>query len=169
MSELLDIVNEKDEVVGQVVRDDSNKGDYLFRMIFIGFYTPEKEIILQRRSMSKKLLPGKLTTTVSGHVESGWSYHDTAVKEAFEETGVAVDPEKLHHIGVFPADEMRAVYAYPYDGAVADLKIEEKDGDGFVAMSLTEFREAYAETPEMFTPFFRTVGATALLDYIEKI
>lgn len=100
MAELLDIVNEKDEVIGQVERDDASGVKHIYRTVFIGFYTSDKRIILQLRSQVKIYNPGKLTTTVSGHVESGYSYDEAAIKEGFEETGVVIDLSKLEKVGV---------------------------------------------------------------------
>lgn len=168
MTEILDIVNENDEVIGQIDRDKKNDS-YIIRVVFIGFYTYDKKIVLQKRSMQKKNNPGKLTASVSGHVESGMSYEDTAVKEALEETGVAVDPDKLVSLGVFLEDNvMRAVFAYPFDGSIDDLKIEEGEGDGFVLMDVSELRRKREESPETFTPFILSKPGKLLLDYIEQ-
>jgi 8-oxo-dGTP pyrophosphatase MutT (NUDIX family) len=170
MAELLDIVNENDEVIGQVERDDTKKGDHIFRMVFIGFYTPDKRIILQRRSMAKKIHPGQLTATVSGHVESGSSYFKAAVKEAYEESGIAIVPKKLHHLGIiFGGDAMRAVYAYPFDGKLEDLKIEEGEGAGFVALPIEMLRKERIKNPDQYTSFIRSDAATKLIDYIDQV
>lgn len=169
MTELLDIVNDNDEVIGQIERDDLDKAKHLFRMIFIAYYTPDKRIILQLRSMIKKNNPGKLTTTVSGHVESGMSYDETAIKEGFEESGVEINPDKLHHLGVFRTDAMRAVYAYPYDGEPDDLMIEDGEGAGFIAMPIPELRQERINNPDQFTQFVRSGVMTKLIDYIETV
>jgi isopentenyl-diphosphate delta-isomerase len=170
MAELLDIVNEKDEIIGQVERDDINKAKHIFRMVFIGFYTPDKHIILQLRSATKKYNPGKLTSTVSGHVESGYSYDETAIREAHEETGVTIDPSRLEKVGVFyGGDAMRAVYAYPFDGTAEALRVEENDGAGFVSLTVHELRKEIAENPDKFTPFFETKAGASLVDYIHRM
>ena len=170
MAELLDIVNEKDEVVGRIERDDINKARHIFRTVFIGFYTPERHIILQLRSMTKKHNPGKLTSTISGHVESGHSYDETAIKEAYEETGISIDPTKLESVGVmYGGDAMRAVYAYPFGGSSEDLKVEEGEGDGFVSMPIEELRKELTEQPDKFTPFFATEAGMRMIDHIDRM
>jgi 8-oxo-dGTP pyrophosphatase MutT (NUDIX family) len=138
-------------------------------MVFIGFYTPDKDIILQLRSMTKKHNPGKLTSTVSGHVESGYSYDETAIKEGFEETGIVINPSKLDKVGVFyGGDAMRAVYVYPFDGSVEDLRVEENDGAGFVKMPINQLQKELAENPDKFTPFFVTEAGANLIDFIDQ-
>jgi 8-oxo-dGTP pyrophosphatase MutT (NUDIX family) len=168
MAELLDIVNEHDQVIGQIERDDANKAKHIFRMVFIGFYTPDKHIILQLRSLAKKNNPGKLTATVSGHVQSGQSYDVTALKEGYEESGITINPANLKSLGVmFGGDAMRAMYAYPFDGTTEDLKVEEGEGAGFVAMSIPALRKERNENPDKFTPFILGEAGTALIEYIE--
>ena len=71
MSEILDVVNENDEVIGQAERDEVHSKGLLCRLVYVRFYTTDGKVILQKRSASKKNDPGKLTTTVSGHVASG--------------------------------------------------------------------------------------------------
>lgn len=168
MTEILDIVNENDEVIGQIERSHPDKEKHMVRVVFVGFYTPDGQLILQRRGPNKKGA-GKLTTTVSGHVESGWSYDDTAVKESSEETGVTVDPSKLHFLGTFPTDVMRAVYAYPFTGEVTTLEVEVGEGDGFVAMHIDTLQHEITHSPDLFTPFFQTKAAVALIDYIKSV
>jgi isopentenyldiphosphate isomerase len=168
MAEILDIVNEKDEVIGQTERNDAGGVKHIFRTVFVGFYTSDNQTLLQRRSMAKIYNPGMLTTTVSGHVESGYSYDDAAIKEALEETGVAIDPSELENVGVmFDGTAMRAVYAYRFNGAIEDLKIEENEGDGFVAMSVSDLRKEIIESPDKFTPFMRSEAGEELIRHIE--
>lgn len=177
MPEILDIVNENDEVVGQIARSDVESKDiadrrYIVRKVFVGFYTPDKQIILQLRSKTKKSNPNKLTVTVSGHVESGWSYDDTAVKECYEESGIHIDPAKLKSLGVvFDRDnyDMRAIYAYPFDGKIDDLKIEDGEGAGFVMMPVATLRKEQTANLEKFVPFVTSEYCNILLDYIDSI
>lgn len=165
MIEILDIVNEKDEVIGQIDRAHPDKLSYMVRVVFVCFYTPDGMLLLQRRGPNKAGA-GKLTTTVSGHVESGWSYDDTAVKECQEETGIAIDGNKLHFLGTFPTDVMRAVYAYPFGGDISELQVEEGEGDGFVAVHIDAIADEMQQFPDKFTPFFQTEASKMLVDYI---
>lgn len=169
MTEILDIVDENDHVIGQIDRDLKDDS-HIVRVIFIGFYTPDKKLFMQKRSMLKKKNPGKMTATVSGHVESGMSYDDTVVKEALEESGIAIDPAKVVYLGKFlEQGTMRAVYAYPFDGGIDDLQIEAGEGDGFVALTIPEIRQRLQTNPDEFTPFVSSESGAALLNYIEQV
>ncbi len=50
--------------------------------------------LLQKRSPTKDLQPGKWAISVGGHVARGETYEETARREAFEELGIRV--ESLH-------------------------------------------------------------------------
>ena len=183
MAEILDIVNENDEVIGHIERNDAELDKYIFRSIFILFYTPDKRLILQLRSMNKKSNPGKLTTTVSGHVASGSTYDETAIKEAYEESGIKIDPSKLKNLGVVFVDPqslknagvengagvMRGIYAYQYNGEVEKLKVEKNEGAGFVTITIDQLRKQRIKNPEKFTPSILSDAGTKLIDYIERV
>lgn len=179
MAEILDVVNERDEVIGQAERDEVHKTGLMCRMAYVCFYTVNKEIILQRRSLSKKSHPGKLTTTVSGHVASGDTYHETAIKETFEETGVVIDPAKLTDLGVVHANyienetylsnAMRALYAYQYDGDIYDLKVENGEGAGFELMAIDEFKQRSKSNPEEFVTLVVDQHGQEMIRKIEEL
>lgn len=159
MSELLDIVNDRDEVIGQAERDEVHKAGLVCRLVYVCFYTPDRKIILQKRSTTKKNDPGKLTTAVSGHVASGQTYLEAAIRETLEETGVRIEDSRLHSFGVVRADyiqgtyisnAMRGLFAYQFTGNISDLKVEDGDGAGFTTLTIEELEEQLNTNPERF-------------------
>lgn len=179
MTEILDVVNERDEVTGQMERAELHRQGLIYRSVHVQFYTPAGDIILQRRSMSKATYPGCLTTTVSGHVESGMTYYDTALKETHEETGIVIDPTKLsdlgkvyfehpHHEGT-RGNAMKGLYAYLYNGALDQLQIEAGEADGFEVFTFDEFRKAVKTDPSDFVMLLSMKPGQEMIDKIEKL
>ncbi|MBP7760831.1 NUDIX domain-containing protein [Candidatus Saccharibacteria bacterium] len=126
-------------------------------------------MILQKRSTTKKNDPGKLTTTVSGHVASAQNYLEAAVRETLEETGVEVEASDLVDMGVVRADyvqgdylsnAMRGLFGYEFSGNVSDLKVENGDGAGFVGLPIEVLEKQLDTEPERF--------ATVLTDTVDK-
>ncbi len=159
MSEILDIVNDSDEVIGQAERDRVHREGLVCRLVYVCFYTANREIILQKRSDTKKNDPGKLTTTVSGHVASGQTYLEAAVRETVEESGIEISSKDLKDLGVVRADyvqgdylsnAMRGLFAYEFDGAAADLKVEDGDGAGFETFNIDELERELVSNPNRF-------------------
>lgn len=159
MSEILDIVNDRDEVIGQAERDEVHRTGLVCRFVYVCFYTTDGKVILQKRSDTKKNDPGKLTTTVSGHVTSGQDYLEAAVRETVEESGVEIEASDLVPLGVVRADyvqgdyisnAMRGLFAYKFDGNVSDLKVEDGDGAGFAILSIDELEQQLSSQPKKF-------------------
>lgn len=169
MSEILDVVNDQDEVIGQAERDEVHRIGLVCRLAYVCFYTANREIILQKRSITKKNDPGKLTTTVSGHVASGQDYLEAAVRETLEETGVEIEANDLTAMGIVRADyvqgdylsnAMRGLFSYQFVGNVSDLKVEDGDGAGFVTLPIEELEKQLDTEPEKF--------ATVLTDKVGR-
>jgi len=159
MSEILDVVNENDEVIGQAERDEVHRTGLVCRLAYVCFYTADREVILQKRSDTKKNDAGKLTTTVSGHIASGQSYLEAAVRETLEESGIKVEASDLTDLGVVRADyvqgvylsnAMRGLFAYKFDGSIDDLEVEDVDGAGFVKLSIEELEGWLDSEPGKF-------------------
>lgn len=178
MSEILDVVNEHDEVIGQAERDEVHRLGLVCRLVYVCFYTPNGEIILQKRSDTKKNDAGKLTTTVSGHVASGQDYLEAAARETLEESGVEVESSDLESLGVVRADyvqgaylsnAMRGLFAYRFDGSVNKLKVEDIDGAGFVKLSIEELEKQLGSEPGKFATVLTDEVGRDLVKGIRKL
>jgi len=145
--ELLDIVDDNDQVIGQALRSEAHKNKLLHREVNVWFVTPQKEIIFQKRSLLKENYPGLLTVTAGGHVSSGEDYQAAIIKEIFEETGFKVYASDLIFLGFkkFQSfdeitnsynNSIRAFYGYIYNGEIEALKVEQDAGSGFEKMPL---------------------------------
>lgn len=131
--------------------------------MYVCFYTANREVIFQKRSDTKKNGSGKLTTTVSGHVASGQSYAEAAVRETLEETGIQISPDDLKNLGVIRDDyaqgdylsnAMRGLFAYKFDGTIADLKVEDGEGAGFEVFDIDELEIELEASPNKFADVF---------------
>ncbi len=178
MSEILDIVNAQDEIIGQADRDEVHRTGLLCRLVYVCFYTPNGEIILQRRGMAKKNDPGKLTTTVSGHVGSGQNYIDAAIRETYEETGIKPARDALTNLGVIRADyvqgtylsyAMRGFFAYKFTGTIDDLIVEDGDGAGFVSLPIDELSTRVQKFPNEFAIVLATEPGKKLMQDIRHL
>ncbi len=178
MSEILDIVNDSDEVIGQAERDRVHREGLVCRLVYVCFYTSNREIILQKRSDTKKNDPGKLTTTVSGHVASGQSYLEAAVRETVEESGIEVSADDLKELGVVRADyvqgdylsnAMRGLFAYEFNGTAADLKVEDGDGAGFETFDVDKLEEELLSNPDRFAVVLADEVGKSIVRNVKKL
>ena len=85
--EYLGIVNEKDEVIGWASYQDVYKKLLIHRIAHILIFDNRNRILLQLRSKAKSFCPLHWSTSVGGHVHSGETYKEAALRECREELG----------------------------------------------------------------------------------
>lgn len=89
--ELFYLINENDEVIGSVTRQEAHSDKTkLHRAVSIVITNDQHQILLQKRSDKKDKYPGYWTVSASGHVEYGTSYEEAAARELKEEVGLVV-------------------------------------------------------------------------------
>ena len=98
--EIFDIVNERDEVIGQRPRREVHQLGLWHRAVHILVFNARGDVFLQKRSMLKDTAKGKWDSSTSGHVDSGEDYDTSAVRELGEEIGLYVNttPKRLFKI-----------------------------------------------------------------------
>lgn len=86
--ELLDLVNEKDEIIGEVWKSEANqKPNLIHREVAVIIYDDNGKVLFQKRSRFKKVNPGIWAETVAGHVSKGEKPINSAHRELLEELG----------------------------------------------------------------------------------
>lgn len=86
--EYLDIVNEQDEVVGRVERQEAHQKKLPHRIVHVFVFNDRGEMAAQLRSDKVEFCPHHWITAVAGHVKAGQTYLEGARDEAQEELGV---------------------------------------------------------------------------------
>ncbi len=84
--ELLDIVNDQDQIVGQMLRSDVYaQNTYYFRVVNEFIINSQGQLWIPRRNKNKKLFPSCLDASMSGHVMAGETYQQAFERELYEE------------------------------------------------------------------------------------
>jgi isopentenyldiphosphate isomerase len=98
--EIFDIVNERDEVIGQAPRREVHARGLWHRAVHVLVFNARGEVFLQKRSMKKDTAKGKWDSSSSGHVDTGEDYDTCAVRELREEIGLVLTqtPQRLFKI-----------------------------------------------------------------------
>ena len=91
--EILDIVDEHDQVVGQSPRGEAYARGLRHRCVFIQARDADGRLFVHRRTPTKLVFPSLYDMWVGGVVGAGESYDDAALREAEEELGVSGLPK----------------------------------------------------------------------------
>ncbi|MFI8534401.1 NUDIX hydrolase [Streptomyces aquilus] len=91
--EILDILDEHDQVVGQSPRGEAYARGLRHRCVFIQARDAAGRLFVHRRTPTKLAFPSLYDMWVGGVVGAGESYDDAALREAEEELGVSGLPE----------------------------------------------------------------------------
>jgi isopentenyldiphosphate isomerase len=112
--EIFDVVNERDEVVDAKPRSVVHAQGLLHRAVHVLVFNSRGEIFLQKRSLLKDRQPGVWDSSSSGHVDSGETYDETAVRELREEIGLDLksSPQKLFKIDACAETDAEFVWVY---------------------------------------------------------
>lgn len=95
MEEFFDVYDASGKWIGQYPRSECHGNPALIHQSVhvVVFDRSGKRILLQKRSLSKDIQPGKWDTAVGGHVAAGESVEAAAQRELAEELGITGDVE----------------------------------------------------------------------------
>ena len=156
--EIFDIVNERDEVIGQATRREVHARKLWHRAIHVLVFSEAGRVFLQKRSLAKDTAPGCWDSSCSGHLDTGEDYAMAAVRELQEEIGVSVpSPAALSPVlRLTPCAETGWefvwVYTLRYDGPFVLNPAEITEGAWFTRLELAERLRA---EPDTFARSFR--------------
>lgn len=156
--EIFDIVNDRDEVVGQAPRREVHARGLWHRAVHVLVFNARGEVFLQKRSMLKDTAKGLWDSSSSGHLDRGEDYDACAVRELREEIGLAVGrpPERLFKISACQETgwEFCWVYRCASEGPFTLHPEEIERGGWFAPEFVTRWMAA---KPEEFASAFRLI------------
>jgi isopentenyldiphosphate isomerase len=86
------VVSEDDNVIVKVSKEECHAKHLLHRAVFVFVFDPKGNLYLRR------IKPGKLTGSVSGHVLSNESYEEAAIRELKSGLGITIDEYDLEKV-----------------------------------------------------------------------
>jgi len=158
--EVFDVVNDRDEVVGQATRRDVHAKRLWHRAVHALVFGRDGRVFLQKRSMLKDTSPGCWDSSCSGHLDSGESYDAAVVRELGEEIGLTVKPENglkaLFKVEARKETGWEFVWTYQLEseGPFELHPAEVEDGAWFTQEEVTC---GITERPQQFTRSFKFI------------
>jgi len=161
--EVFDVVDARDEVVGQAMRGEVHAQRLRHRAVHVLVFDARGRVFLQKRSRAKDTAPGCWDSSCSGHVDAGEDYDAAAHRELGEELGlaVAVPPARWFRLEAGPETGWEFVWVYRLraEGPFALNPAEIECGEWREPAAVTQ---AVAGRPDEHAPAFRLVWARAV-------
>ena len=160
--EIFDIVDDRDEVVGQMPRREVHRLGLKHRATHILVFNARGECFLQQRSLAKDCSPGLWDSSASGHLDTGETYDTCAVRELGEELGIAssVNPVRLFKVeaSLATGHEFCWVYRLDHEGPFQLQASEVRGGAWFTPEAIIQW---IARRPSDFSGAFLRIWAEA--------
>jgi isopentenyl-diphosphate delta-isomerase len=159
--ELLDVVDENDNVVGQATREECHSRRLIHRCAFVLLYNSRGELLLLKRAAKVDRYPG-LYSVVGEHVKAGESYEEAAKRGMKEELGADVYVEYIAKIPMFSEEEREigAIFKGVYDGP---FRIDPGEVERVTFYPLEEILERFHRNEIQVTP-----GTSFVLKYLSE-
>ncbi|MBW3002339.1 NUDIX domain-containing protein [Candidatus Woesearchaeota archaeon] len=156
MTETLDVVDEKDEVIATASRKECHEKKIRHRGVQVFILNEEGDFFIQKRSPKKDIFPGLYEGGITGHVLSGETYKQAAVRELKEELGINIHENDLREMFSFKIlfeneHELITAYLLDYDG---QIKIDQDEVVSGQFLSLDELKQKIKDNEKEFTPAF---------------
>ena len=99
MSELIEVLDENGNRTGEILtREEIHKKGLCHKIVVIAIIDVKGNILMQQRSKKRLTNPEKWDVTAAGHVSSGQTSTEAAIRETLEEVGIKVNEKELEYI-----------------------------------------------------------------------
>ncbi len=137
MEEKFDVLNEWGEFTGKIAsREECHKKGLWHRAVYAFIIDENKNVLLQKRSSTKKLWPNKWDFTLGGHVTSGEFGRQALIREAKEELGIEISDSDIKYlVGSTSINEQGDIINKHYNECylitknidISDIKIQKEE------------------------------------------
>lgn len=134
--EFFDVVNEDDMVIGDASRAECHEQGLIHRSVMFFVFDSERKVLVTKRTQNKDFFPGYFSIVLGGHVHSGESYKEAAVREIKEEIEVDAQPYYMESFEKRIPEEKEnvKVFGVNVDGEII-LNKEELESGEFIEVS----------------------------------
>ena len=177
--ELLDVLDENGNYTGRAEERQIVHSDGLWH-IHVGVWIMNKkgELLFQKRSMEKKVNPGKWSRT-GGHVDSGETPLEAIQRETYEEIGVKIPTDKFKLLSIrkeevyltnYKVINRHFIYSYfaLVDYKIEDYSMQEEEISDLKYMTIEEMEEAYKNMDDSYT-FVRWNNIEKLIEELKEL
>lgn len=160
-NELIDVVDEKNEPVGQIARRDVFATGSNFRTVAVFVLDHDDRLLLQQLGGTRDRHPLQWGSSVAGYLHAGESYRAAAQRRLLEEIGLSA---RLTEVGVVPiCDEGVTKFVGLFLARSDSARIAEPEHiEQLDFVPLQSIQDATERRPKDFTATFKALIRTWL-------
>ena len=153
--EVFDVVNERDEVIGQLARREVHRQGLKHRAVHVLIFNARGELFLQKRSLKKDNHPGVWDSSAAGHLDTGEDYDVCAMREVQEELGIKLPcvPQRVLRVNACEETGQEFVWVYRCEHE-GPFQLHPEEIDEGAWFTLEKIRSWIREGPGDFAPGF---------------
>jgi isopentenyldiphosphate isomerase len=158
--ESFNIVDEHDNPIPGVLVDKKflHKMTGFHRAIHILVEVFGGKFLIQKKAIHTEN-GGKWSSAVSGHVRSGETYAEAAIREAKEELGLEINEKDLHEIAKLPpseatANEFVTIFSYLMDPKKEEVSLLSGEVDEIIICPLNDLISDVDKNRSSYSPAF---------------
>lgn len=114
MEEQVVLVNENDEKIGLMPKQEAHEKGVLHRAFSVFIFNDKNELMLQQRAMHKYHSPGLWTNTCCSHQRDGETSLEAGKRRLFEEMGFSTDLKETTSF----------IYKAPFDNGLTEHELD---------------------------------------------
>ena len=164
--ELIDILNENGKLTGITeLKSVAHKKGLWHASVQIWIYTPNGEVLLQKRASNKDTYPDLWDISVAGHLSAGDTPITAAIREIKEEIGIRINADqfvflKRKKVAKRPSEliidnEFNYLYLVNYPIKIKDLTLQNEEVAEVKLLSLLEFKNDLETNTNSYVPHGR--------------
>lgn len=176
--EYIDILNADGSATGKsCLKSEIHSEGFFHDTAHVWYYNADSEILLAQRSASKTIYPLLWDISVAGHVDSGETIEEAAIRETQEEIGIKVSENDLEKIGIYKCfqsypngikdNEFHHTYIARINCTLEDLQIDKDEVGKVKFVSIPEFRELLKNSDD--NSHFVSSNTSYYLDVLDAI
>ena len=175
MEEIFDVYTRAGKKIGTAPKSTchcENPGFY-HKPVWIWIINSKGEILIQKRAKTKKHFPSLWDMPSAGHVDSGETCIEGAIRETFEELGVKTIEEDYEYIGEYIYDlgwELAQIYFLRLDYEIDKFKISTEEVEEIKWLKYDDFVDIFYS--EKFVPLdkeYKDMICKALKEKLNKL
>ncbi len=161
MEEQVVLVNENDEKIGLMPKQEAHEKGVLHRAFSVFIFNAKNELMLQQRALHKYHSPGLWTNTCCSHQRDGESSLEAGKRRLFEEMGYSTDLKETTSF----------IYKAPFDNGLTEHELDHILIGNFEGTpninteevatwkwkDLEEVKNDIQNNPEIYTEWFKII------------